>query len=180
VLTENTVQNIQQQSCQRYAAQILDQFTPHHQLLHQTITELDEENEDSNTIQTGEIHQRYQELADSYEQEPLSNRRISDYLKHLELLNLIEATYHYGGKNGKTREIRIQTIRLQLSKKPRDSGGLSRHLSEGMRKPSLCPTAPHLGLCVGSLHCFPLSFLKSTPRNSASSSATHHRRCSTD
>jgi len=51
-------------------------------------------------------------------------------------------------------------IRLQLSKKPRDSGGLSRHLSEGMRKPSLCPTAPHLELCVGSLHCFPPSFLE--------------------
>lgn len=37
-------------------------------------------------------------------------------------------------------------------------------------------TPPHLGLCVGSLHCFPPSSSKSTPRNSAWSNATANSR----
>jgi len=46
-----------------------------------------------------------------------------------------------------------------------------------MRKSSLCTTRlPHLELCVGSLHCFPPSSSKSTPRNSAWSNATASSR----
>jgi cell division control protein 6 len=38
----------------------------------------------------------------------LSTRRLSDFLKQLELLDLIDADYHYGGREGKTREIEIK------------------------------------------------------------------------
>jgi orc1/cdc6 family replication initiation protein len=104
VITENTVQETRKKAYNRYTTQLLDQQTLHHKLLYQAITELNQEQE---TIRAGDVYQRYQELAQSYEEEQLSNRRISDFLKHLELLNLINAEYHYGGKKGKTREIKL-------------------------------------------------------------------------
>ena len=42
--------------------------------------------------------------------EEVSNRHISDFLKHLELLNLIEVEYHYGGNIGKTRKTQHQPL----------------------------------------------------------------------
>ncbi|MFB6199859.1 MAG: hypothetical protein ABEJ83_03195, partial [Candidatus Nanohaloarchaea archaeon] len=48
----------------------------------------------------------------AYDEEALSNRRISDYLQHLELLNLVEVDYYYGGEKGKTREISLSEIHL--------------------------------------------------------------------
>jgi len=39
----------------------------------------------------------------------LTNRRLSDFLTHLDLLGLIEAEYHRGGEAGKTREIQLVT-----------------------------------------------------------------------
>jgi orc1/cdc6 family replication initiation protein len=108
LITETHVQQIQKKAYKRYTAQLLDQFSKHHQMLYQAITELSEEKQDRDTVRAGEIYQRYQELTDKYDEETtLSNRRISDYLKHLELLDLIQAEYHYGGKTGKTREITL-------------------------------------------------------------------------
>lgn len=88
-----------------YADHLLSDFTDHHRLIHQAIRELVEEAEDS-TILTGEIYTRYDDLCNAYGTVRLSNRRVSDFLKHLELLDLIEAKYHHGGRKGKTREIR--------------------------------------------------------------------------
>jgi len=107
VITETQVQEVQKKAFERYTAQLLDQFTQHHQTLYQAITELDEEKQGRDTVRAGEIYQRYQQLTQTYDEESLSNRRISDYLKHLELLNLIQAEYHYGGRKGKTREITL-------------------------------------------------------------------------
>jgi orc1/cdc6 family replication initiation protein len=101
VITENTVQQNREQAYNQYTAHLLNQHSPHHKLLYQAITELDKEQE---AIQAGDVYQRYQELTG---EERLSNRRISDFLKHLELLNLIKAEYHYGGSKGKTREIKL-------------------------------------------------------------------------
>jgi orc1/cdc6 family replication initiation protein len=103
VITENTVQQTREQAYNQCTAQLLDQHTSHHKLLYQAITGLDQKQK---AIQAGDVYQRYQELTQNYEEEQLSNRRISDFLKHLELLNLINAEYHYGGKKGKTREIK--------------------------------------------------------------------------
>lgn len=79
------------------------------QTIYQAIEELTLEREKP-VIQTGSIYKRYKLLCQTYEEEPLSERRISDYLKHLELLNLIQAEYHYGGRKGKTREIQLNQL----------------------------------------------------------------------
>jgi len=104
LITENIVQQTREQALDQYTAQLLGQHSPHHKLIYQAITELNQEQE---AIQAGDVYQRYQELTQSSEEERLSNRRISDFLKHLELLNLITAEYHYGGSKGKTREIKL-------------------------------------------------------------------------
>jgi len=69
------------------------------------VEELDTEN---NTIRTGDIYTRYEELCKS--SNALSKRRLSDFLKQLELLNLIKAEYHYGGQKGKTRDVKLATL----------------------------------------------------------------------
>jgi len=102
IITENQIQETQEKARQQYTSQLLNHFTEHHHLLHQAIKELDTEQDQ---IQAGDIYQRYQQVTQSYNQDQLSDRRISDYLKHLDYLDLIHADYHYGGKTGKTRTI---------------------------------------------------------------------------
>lgn len=108
IITETHVQKFEEKAVNEYIDQLLEPFTEHHSLLLQAIQELAENNDI--TIQTGDVYQSYQKLCQSQEQESLSNRRISDYIKTLELLNLIKAEYHYGGSKGKTREIKIREI----------------------------------------------------------------------
>jgi len=102
-ITENKVREYREQAYKDYIDKQLREFTRHHRLLIQAIEELEKEGEPP--IYTGEIYQRYHELSESYSEDPVSNRRLSTYLKHLELLQLIESKYHYGGQQGKTREI---------------------------------------------------------------------------
>lgn len=104
-ITENSVKNVKEDAVQNYAEQQLRYFTQHHQLLYQTIEQLIEKQ--GEPVNTGEIYNRYQDLSEN----PVSNRRLSDYLKHLELLQLIQAKYHYGGNKGKTREIQLNHSR---------------------------------------------------------------------
>jgi Cdc6-like AAA superfamily ATPase len=60
-------------------------------------------------VKAGDIYTRYQELTETYEIESLSDRRISDLpSKHLEMLDLIEAEYHYGGSKGKNTRNQAQ------------------------------------------------------------------------
>lgn len=107
IITESHVETVKQRAFTKYAGTQLSQFSEHHQLLYQAINELHQEAED---IQSGTIYQRYTQLCQTYQENTLSQRRVSDYLKHLELLNLIHAEYHYGGQHGKTRKIKIRTI----------------------------------------------------------------------
>ncbi|SDX66247.1 Cdc6/Cdc18 family protein [Halobellus clavatus] len=107
VITESHVQQVQEKAYEKYAAHLLNRFTEHHRLLYQAVQELDVE---ENTIRTGEIYTRYEELCKTYNENTLSKRRLSDYLKHLELLDLIEAEYHYGGSNGKTRDVKLVSL----------------------------------------------------------------------
>jgi cell division control protein 6 len=74
----------------------------------QAVVELSEEK--GPIVIAGDIYQRYQTIASERGDKALSDRRISDYLKQLEQLNLISAEYHYGGKKGKTREIRLDKL----------------------------------------------------------------------
>jgi Cdc6-like AAA superfamily ATPase len=105
-ITEEDVRQHENQARQRSIENRLTPFTQHHQLLYQATEELIQETENE-TVNTGAIYNRYQDLCQTYEEDSLSNRRISDYLKHLELLHLIQAEYHYGGHKGKTREITL-------------------------------------------------------------------------
>jgi orc1/cdc6 family replication initiation protein len=107
VITESHVQEVQEKAYEKYAAHLLNRFTEHHRLLYQAVQELDVE---ENTIRTGDIYTRYAELCKTYNENTLSKRRLSDFLKHLELLDLIEAEYHYGGSDGKTRDVKLATL----------------------------------------------------------------------
>lgn len=104
-VTEKTVQETQQEAYQQHTETQLEKLGKQHHLLYQAITELDDDI--GPTLSTGSIYTKYKKIADREQEDVLSNRRISDYLKHLEKLNLIESEYYYGGKKGKTREVRI-------------------------------------------------------------------------
>ncbi len=118
-ITENQVKKLQSPAYQKYIQQLLQPFTPHHRQVFQSVQELVDER-DSSSIRTGPIYERYNQLCHEHREEPLTERRISDFLKHLELLNIIEAKYHYGGKNGKTRDIQINSKHINLTPpKPR-------------------------------------------------------------
>lgn len=106
-VTEDVVQQLTEEASQQYISQQLQSFTHHHRLLYQAIEKVGSEQE---TIQTGEVYQRYKHLCSTYDESPLSDRRISDYIKQLEQLNLINSKYHYGGEKGKTREITVETV----------------------------------------------------------------------
>jgi len=106
VITESLVRELQDRVFQKFADYRLRNFSDH-RLLFQAIQELSQERDE---IYAGAVYDRYQALCRTYSEEALSNRRISDYLKHLEHLNLIEADYHYGGSKGKTREVNLRQI----------------------------------------------------------------------
>lgn len=78
---------------------LLDEFTPHHRLLYEAIDRLDEE-EDPPFL-TGTVYQEYREHCETADVAAPSERRVSDFLTHLELLDLIETTRHYGSAKGK-------------------------------------------------------------------------------
>jgi orc1/cdc6 family replication initiation protein len=103
-ITEEAVAETAEEAHQIYSNLLLQPFTEHHHTLLRAIHELSHGNDD-NPVTTGAVYNRYQKLVQHLDQDSLSNRRISDYIKHLELLKLIQAEYHYGGQNGKTREI---------------------------------------------------------------------------
>jgi len=108
-VTEQTVESIQSKAYRRYVDTQLQEFSNHHRLLHQSLRELEEEQE--SPFRTGTVYDRYEDLCRTYSMgKTLSNRQISDFLKHLELLDLIEADYHYGGQKGKTREIQLSGL----------------------------------------------------------------------
>lgn len=105
VVTEELVKSIQKKAYQLYVENQLSPLSQHHKILYQAITELSQES--GPVVNTGSIYTRYEIIAEERGNKPLSGRRISDYLKQLEQLNLISADYHYGGEKGKTREIRL-------------------------------------------------------------------------
>lgn len=102
-VTESQVQQIVDDARRTYISRRLDRLTEHHRHLYTAIDELAAEA--GPVIKTGSIYDRYETIAGENSTEPLSDRRISDYLKQLEKLNVVDAEYHYGGEKGKTREV---------------------------------------------------------------------------
>ena len=106
-ITEELVRDVETSAYQEYVNQLLDDFTEHHYLVYEAVFEASEEGE--NSVRAGEIYKMYQNLCRSTGKEALSNRRVSDYIKHLEVLGIVQANYYYGGEKGKTREVTIAT-----------------------------------------------------------------------
>jgi orc1/cdc6 family replication initiation protein len=104
-INEELVREVEDSAYQEYVNYLLDDFTEHHYLVYEAVFEASKEGE--NSVRAGEIYEKYQELCQSTEKEALSNRRISDYIKHLELLDIVHADYYYGGEKGKTREVEL-------------------------------------------------------------------------
>lgn len=107
-VTEELIQNIQKEALEVYIENKLRYLSKHHRYLFQAVKELSQEK--GPVINTGDIYPRYETIAAERSENALSNRRISDYLKQLEKLDLITADYHYGGKKGKTREVRLEEL----------------------------------------------------------------------
>jgi len=103
-ITEDLVHNVRSDAVQRYRHHLLTDFSPHHQLLCDAINSL---TDDTDPVHTGTIYDRYETRCRSDGRESLTTRRLSDYLKDLERLGIIQADYHYGGAEGKTREIQL-------------------------------------------------------------------------
>ncbi|WP_132056696.1 Cdc6/Cdc18 family protein [Halorussus amylolyticus] len=103
-VTRSLVDEVQSTGYAAYVTELLADFTPHHRRLYDTIELLDR---DRNPVISGAVYEAYRDRCADTGVEPLSERRISDFLTHLELLGLIEATYHYGGRKGKTRELQL-------------------------------------------------------------------------
>lgn len=104
-VTRDLVDEVQPTGYATYVAELLDDFTPHHKRLYETIDLLDQDG--AETVLSGTVYEAYRDRCTDTSVTPLSKRRISDFLTHLELLGLIEATYHYGGRKGKTRELQL-------------------------------------------------------------------------
>ena len=104
-ITEELVREVEASAYQEYVNQLLDDFTEHHNLVYEAV--YDTSGEGENSVQTGKIYDKYRDLCQSKDIGTLSNRRISDYIKQLELLNIVQADYYYGGKKGKTREVNL-------------------------------------------------------------------------
>ena len=103
VVTEEHTKHMISEAFQQYTAYQLRNFTQHHRLLYQAIDQLEADQKEG--VRTGDVHLKYRELCQTYNENSLTDRRTSDYLKQLEQLNLITSEYHYGGRKGKTREI---------------------------------------------------------------------------
>lgn len=88
-----------------YRNQLLDEFTPHHRILVEAISQLAFDLGDD--VQSGEVYKQYRELCDYFEEPPLGNRRLNDFLEHLELLGIVELERLLGGKFGRTNKIQL-------------------------------------------------------------------------
>jgi len=104
-ITEETVRETQEEALDSYIDSKLSHLSEHHEKLYEAVEQLCKESE---SVTAGEVYQRYHSLTD--EDNSLSDRRLSDFLKQLEKPNLISTEYHYGGKKGKTREIELAGV----------------------------------------------------------------------
>lgn len=107
VITGETVDGVERDALRQYRTACLTAFTSHHRLVLRAIEQL---TGDGTCVYTGPVYDRYTELCRFANTASLTARRVSDYLRHLELLDLITVTHYDGGETGKTREIRLTPI----------------------------------------------------------------------
>ena len=107
VITHDVIWTTQTEAVQFYRNKLLTKLTPHHQVL---LAAVDQLTNGRTSTYTGQLYDRYTDLCNPTDYEPLTARRISDYISHLDFLNLITVTHHPGGETGKTREIRLTPL----------------------------------------------------------------------
>lgn len=96
---------VRSEAVERYRDRMLQDFTPHHHLLLEALHHQVSHPDDS--VFAGAVYDCYEDLCTSINRDPLTRRRLGDYLTHLELLGLITAQRHRGGSKGKTRELSL-------------------------------------------------------------------------
>lgn len=106
-ITTDLIHDTRPAAVQRYRDHLLTPFSPHHRLLCDVIEDLTTEQD---CVHTGAIYDKYHDVCRTKGYDPLTTRRLSDFLTDLELLGIIQADYHYGGATGKTREIQLQQV----------------------------------------------------------------------
>lgn len=106
-VTPATIEAVRGDGVSRYRKTLLSAFTAHHIILLEAIDRL---TTGEHRVTTGTVYDRYEHLCRTISTAPLTARRIGDFLRHLELLHLIDVTHHTGGETGKTREIRPTTL----------------------------------------------------------------------
>ncbi|WP_197427764.1 AAA family ATPase [Halogeometricum sp. CBA1124] len=104
-ITSAVIEDVKHAAFRRYLDHLLSYFSTHHQLVVQAVMEL--LSESSGPVTTGEVYSRYEDLSEVYSESSVGHRSISDVLSELELLRILDCTYHYGGRHGKTREIEL-------------------------------------------------------------------------
>jgi orc1/cdc6 family replication initiation protein len=106
-ITEDVLWETRTTAVQQYRDVLLQEFTIHHHLLLEAIAQLSDGEQQH--VYSGKVYDRYEDVCKSTGKKPVSQRRASDFIRHLELLGIIEADYYYGGEKGKTREIQLVT-----------------------------------------------------------------------
>jgi orc1/cdc6 family replication initiation protein len=104
-ITPTVVDDVRPDAFRQYLDHRLQPFTVHHRLVLQAVLELLKESIGS--VRTGDVCERYKALCDVYSESSVSQRSISDVPTQLELLGVVDCNYHYGGAQGKTREITL-------------------------------------------------------------------------
>lgn len=105
-ITEDIVRGVKPAVNQSYREFLLSDFTKHHYTLLEAISQIETETQDR--AATGAIYDRYKSLCQHTGEDPLTHRRIDDFLIQLELLDAIEINHRTGGTLGRTREIRLK------------------------------------------------------------------------
>lgn len=106
-VTAQTVHEVRQDALYRYWDTLLSDFTHHHHLLVEAVLHLSHW---MDPVHTGAVYDHYHQFCNVLEEDAFTPRRLSQFLKHLELLNIVDADYHYGGPRGKTRSLRLQQL----------------------------------------------------------------------
>lgn len=104
-ITVDLLRTVREVAAHRYHEALLDGFSPHHHLLLDAISDFEMENEGS--ARTGQVYERYVDHCKDSGKQPLTHRRVSDFLTHLELLTIIDVEYRCGGEYGRTRLIQL-------------------------------------------------------------------------
>lgn len=107
IVTADIVDAVRRRALYRYWDTLLAEFTNHHDLLTEALIHL---STDAEHVNTGAVYDYYDQFCSALDVDTVTSRRLSDFLKHLELLGIVEADYQYGGPEGKTRRLRLQEL----------------------------------------------------------------------